>query len=152
MDILKYCVYLNRVKSKKKLTRQKNRISSSKTYDSNKFIWDCSGLKNRTLILTKEIINIELYIYKIFIKKLRKLNKRKRFKTKIRFCSNRVYSKKSTNSRMGKGKGKMQRLFYSSSYLKPVAIFFKCSKIRSSRFFKILKNSHGKKFLMFRNY
>lgn len=152
MIVLKYFVYLNRIKLRKKITKQKNRIKSTKDYDITRFFDNTTRVKKTCYIITKDVINLELYHMKLFIKKLRKLNKKKRFRTYIRFCANRVYSKKSTNSRMGKGKGKFVRFFYSCKRQKPLAILRRFSKVRSARFFKILKHSVGNNFMILRNF
>jgi ribosomal protein L16/L10AE len=52
----------------------------------------------------------ELRLHKAILRKFRRRAKRRRFKIIFFFFPNYSYSKKSTNARMGKGKGKVRRL------------------------------------------
>lgn len=96
-------------------------------------------LKNNKMIFFKKTLYLNLLKFKIFFfknifKKFIKISKK--FKIKIYFCfkKNLIISKKSKNSRMGKGKGQNK---YNIVFSKNT--FLKFKKISNMRYFKIKK-------------
>lgn len=96
-------MFFNKVSNKKKLKKFKQRraprtytLGTRKTHYS--YIYaKCGGLA-------------ELRLHKLILRKFRRRAKRRKFKMIFFFLPNYSYSKKSTNARMGKGKGKFRRL------------------------------------------
>lgn len=143
-------LYLNKIKIQKKIKLFKKRKSNKITFNliKNNF---CKK-KNFYLfryVYTKLCLFLELKFYRFFFLKLRRLSKRKKFKSFVFLCCNHIFSKKSKNSRMGKGKGKFVRFVFRSKVLKPIFIFKKISKYRVIKFVKYLNKKSEKKFFSF---
>lgn len=75
----------------------------------------------------------ELRVHKAILRKFRRRAKRRRFKIMFFFFPNYSYSKKSTNARMGKGKGKVRRLLAKVKTTQPLVA------IRGIAFHRILQ-------------
>jgi ribosomal protein L16/L10AE len=65
----------------------------------------------------------ELRLHKLILRKFRRRSRRRRFKVLFFFLPNYSYTKKGVNSRMGKGKGKFQRLLASLKTYQPLVAF-----------------------------
>jgi hypothetical protein len=109
-------VFYNTVSNKKKLKKFKNRRAPQ--------VWS-SGIKKTHYhyIYTKVGGLLELRIHKLILRKFRRRSKRRRFKIIFFFLPNYSFSKKSTNSRMGKGKGKFRRLLSLLKTKQPLVAF-----------------------------
>lgn len=109
-------MFYNNVSNKKKLKKFKNR-RMPKTY--------VSGMKKTHYhyIYAKIGGLLELRIHKLILRKFRRRSKRRRFKIIFFFLPNYSFSKKSTNSRMGKGKGKFRRLLAFLKTKQPMVAF-----------------------------
>lgn len=144
-------MYLNKIKIQKKIKRFKKRRYQKVAFNQNNFLFG----GNRSLsfrwsyIFNKLSMLIELKIYKFFIFKLRRITRRKKFKSFVNICCNHCFSRKSKNARMGKGKGKFSRYVYRSTTMKPIFSFFKLSKTRVCKFVNFLNNKSKNKFFFF---
>lgn len=76
----------------------------------------------------------EMRLHKMIIRKFRRRTRRRRFKLLFFFIPNYSYSRKSTNSRMGKGKGRSRRLMALLKSYHPIAAFRGVSINRIKRF------------------
>ena len=128
-------MYLNKIKNIK-LSKFKNRSKSSTFFSKNKF--SISNNVNLYKIFCKNTLLLELKYYRFFFLKLRKISKKKKFYSFVFLSCNHCFSKKSKNSRMGKGKGKFIRYVCRKNLLKPIFIFNKISKIRFNKFLNYL--------------
>jgi len=138
-------MYFNKRKTQIKLSIQKKR-KLPKIYFFKKF----SFLKRKKIkffILSKNYLHIELKFYKVFVKKIRKIAKKKRAKAFLYLCCNDAWFKKSKNSRMGKGKGRYVRYVYRTKICKPVLALSRLSKYRVQKLVKIINNIKNAFFL-----
>jgi len=144
-------VYLNKIKIQKTIKRFKNRKSQKVEYNENFFI--CSLLNIHTLHLAyvycRNLLFMELRFYKLYFLKLRRINKRRLVKVYVYIMCNHNFSRKSKNSRMGKGKGKFVRFVFRSKIMKPIFIFNKISNYRLYKFIQYLNKKSKKKFFCF---
>ena len=77
---------------------------------------------------------MELRLHKLILRKFRRRAKRRKFKVTFFFLPNYSYSKKSTNARMGKGKGKVRRLMALVKTYQPLVAFRGIGLARILRF------------------
>ena len=137
-------MYLNKLKLQKQLKKFKNRKKQKLIFNDSIFSL-CSKYRlynNSVCIYVKNLILIELKIYRFFFLKLRKLSKKKKFKLFVLISCNHCFSKKSKNSRMGKGKGKFLRYVFRYKLLRPIFIFYKISLNRVSKFLNFLNKKN----------
>jgi hypothetical protein len=132
-------LYLNKIKIQKKIKRFKKRRSLSCSYKSTMFNLHSNKTRLPTwsYVFSRLSMFIELKFYKFFIFKLRRLSRRKKFKSFVNICCNHCFSKKSKNSRMGKGKGKFVRYVYRSLPMKPIFSFYRMSKVRINKLVRL---------------
>ena len=144
-------MYLNKIKIQKNIKRFKNRRMAKFIYDNKYFNFlNTKLVYNRvSYIFNRFSLFLELKIYKFFIKKLRRMSKRKHFKSFLNICCNHYFSRKSKNSRMGKGKGKFVRYVYRTISLKPVFTFIRISKKRLIKFTIYLNKKTKSKFICY---
>jgi len=144
-------MYLNKLKTQVKLVKFKKRFVPKLIFKENIFslVFKKTFFTKFSYIFLSNSINIELFFYKFFIKKLRKLSRRKNFKSFIFLYCNHCFSKKSKNSRMGKGKGKFVRFICRKYFLQPVFVFSKISSIRIQKFTTFLNTKSRNKFFYF---
>ena len=144
-------MYLNKIKIQKNIKRFKNRRMAKFIYDNKYFNFlNTKLVYNRvSYIFNRFSLFLELKIYKFFIKNLRRMSKRKHFKSFLNICCNHYFSRKSKNSRMGKGKGKFVRYVYRTISLKPVFTFIRISKKRLIKFTIYLNKKTKSKFICY---
>jgi hypothetical protein len=136
-------MYLNKITSLKKPTKFKNRTNNVVINNVNNYCQD--GLIK---VFCKRTMNIELKIYSFFFFRFEGFLNQRRVFFKSRFICNDIYSKKSKNSRMGKGKGKMFRFTCRLLKFQPIFIFNKISKFRIKKFFILLNKKYNNKFFI----
>lgn len=128
-------MYLNKLKFQKKIKKFKNRKKQKLVFSDSMFCVKGSNiLSSLYFIFFKNRLFVEMRLYRFFFLKLRKLSKRKKIKTFVLISCNHCFSKKSKNSRMGKGKGKFTRYAMRYVSLKPIFIFYKLSYQRALLF------------------
>lgn len=120
-------MFFNKIGNRKKLKKLKKRSSpgcnsESKARTHFHFLYTLVGGLH------------EMRLHKIIIRKFRRRTRRRRFKIIFFFLPNYSYSRKSTNSRMGKGKGKFRRLLTLLKAHHPLAGFRGISLARINRF------------------
>lgn len=140
-------LYLNKIKLQKKLKLFKKRKKLKITFNIKNYFF----MKKKLYYYSKYIFSrfamfLELKVYRFFFLKLRRLSKRKKFKSFVLLSCNHMFSKKSKNSRMGKGKGKYVRFVFRTKILKPIFIFRKLSKYRLISFVNFLNKKSENKF------
>lgn len=145
-------MYLNKIEIQKKITRFKRRKPTKLGLRLNLF-----KIKQHNFAFTKyvhiyfkDLNNLELKFYKFFIINLRRFSKKKKMIAYIFLTANHCFSKKSTNARMGKGKGKFRRLVNNRKALKPLFIFYKFSLIRIIKFKHYLNKRFLNKFFIYK--
>lgn len=138
-------MYLNKLKLQKNLKKFKNRKLQNFVFDDNLFsiLNNFYIFSNYTYVFIKNKLFIELKLYRYFFLKLRRLSKKKKFKTYVMLCCNHCFSKKSQNSRMGKGKGKFLRYVFRYKTLKPIFMFKLMSKSRITKFTNFLNKKNS---------
>lgn len=147
-----YCInlYLNKIKIQKKIKLFKKRKFTSISFNLNQN----NFLKKKNFFLFRYVYSrfsmfLELKFYRFFFLRLRRLSKKRKFKSFVFLCCNHIFSKKSKNSRMGKGKGKFVRFVFRTKTLKPIFIFKKISKYRVASFVRYLNNKSENVFFSF---
>lgn len=144
-------VYLNKIKIQKKIKRFKKRRIVGVSYNKNNFNINSnkSRMASWSFVFSRLSMFLELKFYRFFIFKLRRMSRKRKFKSYVNMSCNHCFSKKSKNSRMGKGKGKFVRYVYRTVTLKPIFSFFKMSKIRVCKFVMFLNKKSLNKFWFF---
>lgn len=144
-------MYLNKIKIQKHIKQFKNRRDTKTIFKKNIFLINNKEIfKNKISFIFLQLKTyLELKVYSFFIKKIRRLSKKRKFKSFVNICCNHCFSKKSKNARMGKGKGKFVRFVYRSIPLKPIFIFLKVSKIRIAKLTIYLNKKTKNKFLSY---
>ena len=144
-------MYLNKAKIKNKLKLFKKRKKQKLIFkDSIFFLKNKFRLyKKYITIYIKQKIFLNLKIYKFFFLKLRRISKKKRIKTYVNINCNHFFSKKSKNSRMGKGTGKFLKFIFRTKSLKPIFIFYKMSISRALKFIRFLNKKSSNNFFLF---
>lgn len=144
-------MYLNKLKLQKQLKKFKNRKKQKLIFNDSIFSFNNKNrlYNNSICIYVKNLILIELKIYRFFFLKLRKLSKKKNFKLFVLISCNHCFSKKSKNSRMGKGKGKFLRYVFRYKLLNPLFIFYKISLNRVFKFLNFLNKKNLNLFFFF---
>ena len=144
-------MYLNKAKIKNKLKLFKKRKYQKLIFKDSIF-----RVKNKFFYYKKYItiyylnkLFLPLKFYKFFFFKLRKISRRKKIKTYVNLNCNHFFSKKSKNSRMGKGTGKFLRFVFRSKSLKPLFIFYKMSIKRARKFIFFLNKKSKNNFFLF---
>lgn len=142
---------LNKIKIQRQIKRFKNRKIQKVTFNINNFILnDAKFLRNNySFIFNRFLLFIELKIFRFYFLKLRRFCSKKKLKSYVYICCNHNFSKKSKNSRMGKGKGKFLRFVFRSKIFKPIFIIYKISKIRIYKFILYLNKKSNNKFFYF---
>jgi hypothetical protein len=142
-------LYLNKIKIQKNIKQFKHRSFNKNIFNKSYFSYkNIFIFKNKvSFVFNKFSLFLELKVYKFFIRKLRRLTKKRKFKSFVNICCNHCFSRKSKNSRMGKGKGKFVRFVYRSISLKPIFSFIKLSKTRLFKFTMYLNKKTKNKFL-----
>lgn len=143
-------MYLNKIKIQKQMKMFKKRKKLKLECDTSIFkIKPNKRFSNWSYIFTRFLTFLELKFYRFFFLKLRRLSRRKKFKSFVHVSCNHFFSKKSKNSRMGKGKGKFVRYVFRTKVLKPTFVFYKISHTRVIKFLKFLNKKSNNKFWQF---
>lgn len=129
-------MFYNKVSNRKKLRKFKKR-----TYPRPQV---CSMRKTHKAYIYHRVGGLmELRVHKLILRKFRRRAKRRKFRVTFFFLPNYSYSKKSTNSRMGKGKGKVRRLMALVRTCQPLVSFRGISFARILRFTrKVWRTDH----------
>lgn len=145
-------MYLNKIKLQNKIKRFKFRKQIKMAYNYNYFLYKTNlkfFYKFFCRIYTRFLMYLELKIYKIFFLKIRKIIRKKKLKAFVNICCNHNFSKKSKNSRMGKGKGKFCRFIYRTTSFKPIFTFFNVSSFRVLKLCKFLNKKSKNRYFIF---
>lgn len=143
-------MYLNKIKVQKQIKLFKKRKKQKVIYKD--FIFSPAIKKSTpswSYVFSRFLLFFELRFYKFFFLKLRRLSKKKKFKAYVHVSCNHFFSKKSKNSRMGKGKGKFVRYVYRTKVMLPNFVFYRISKNRVSSFVLFLNKKTKNKFWYF---
>jgi hypothetical protein len=144
-------LYLNKIKMQKQIKRFKNRKQQKLSFNYNLFtsVLPFFSRNRYSYIFNRFLLFIELKLYRFYFLKLRRFCKKKKIKSYVYICCNHNFSRKSKNSRMGKGKGKFVRFVFRSKILKPIFILKGISKIRISKFIIFLNKKTNNKYFCF---
>jgi len=96
-------MFFDKIVNKKKFKKFKRRSTPKTTFNTNK-------MYVRTHVYYPSGGRVELWVYKRILRVFRRRSRRRRYTLNFLFRPNYIHSRKSKNSRMGKGKGKFSRL------------------------------------------